>query len=57
MSSEDFCNRLLDEECVVCIPGSAFGACGEGFVRMNFACPRAVLEEGLSRICAVLQKL
>jgi cystathionine beta-lyase len=30
--------------------GSTFGASGAGFMRMNIACPRALLEEGLRRI-------
>ena len=50
MSSEDFCNRLLDEERVVCIPGSAFGACGEGFVRIAYTCSDADLTEAIVRI-------
>ena len=50
MSSEDFCNRLLDEERVVCIPGSAFGACGEGFVRIAYTCSDADLTEAIARI-------
>ena len=50
--------RLFGEQAgVVLQGGEQFIHNGEGFVRMNFACPRAVLEEGLSRICAVLQKL
>jgi len=37
LSSEEFCLRLLNEHAVACVPGSAFGACGEGFVRMSYA--------------------
>ena len=50
MSSEEFCNRLLDDERVVCIPGSAFGACGEGFVRIAYTCSDADLTEAIARI-------
>ena len=50
MSSEEFCNRLLDDEHVVCIPGSAFGACGEGFVRIAYTCSDADLTEAIARI-------
>ena len=50
MSSEEFCNRLLDDEHVVCIPGSAFGACGEGFVRIAYTCSDAGLTEAIARI-------
>lgn len=37
MSSEEFAVRLLDECDVACVPGTAFGQCGEGFVRMSYA--------------------
>ena len=50
LSSTDFCNRLLDEQKVVCIPGSAFGACGEGFIRIAYTCSEDDLHEALRRI-------
>ena len=37
MTSEDFANRLLREEKVAIIPGNAFGACGEGYMRISYA--------------------
>jgi aminotransferase len=37
LTGEEFCLRLLDEHGVACVPGSAFGACGEGFGRMSYA--------------------
>ncbi len=37
MASVDFCKRLLDEESIAIVPGSAFGASGEGYVRMAYA--------------------
>jgi cystathionine beta-lyase len=40
----------MNEAKVACSDGSQFGPGGEGFMRLNFACPRAVLEEGLERI-------
>ncbi|MBR1455847.1 MAG: pyridoxal phosphate-dependent aminotransferase [Oscillospiraceae bacterium] len=57
LSSEEFCNRLLDEQKVVCIPGSAFGACGEGFIRIAYTCSDEDLHEAIARIkafCAAL---
>lgn len=36
--------------------GAWFGEGGEGFVRLNFGCPRSTLEEGLRRLCAVLEQ-
>ena len=50
LSSTEFCNRLLDEVGVVCIPGSAFGACGEGFIRICYTCGEEDLREALARI-------
>ena len=37
LSSKEFAIRLLKEQKVACVPGSAFGACGEGFLRCCFA--------------------
>ena len=37
MSSDEFATRLLEEEHVAVVPGSAFGDCGEGFVRISYA--------------------
>lgn len=37
--------------------GTWFGKGGEGFVRLNFACPRSLLEEGLSRLCNVINNI
>lgn len=49
MSSHDFAMGLLDAESVACVPGSAFGACGEGFVRCSYATGMAQLEEAMLR--------
>src|SRR5699024_5363417 len=37
MTSEEFASRLLEEERVAVVPGDAFGACGEGYVRISYA--------------------
>ena len=50
MSSDEFATRLLEEEHVAVVPGSAFGACGEGFVRISYAYSLKSLKEALSRI-------
>lgn len=50
LTSQEFCNRLLDEEHVVCIPGSAFGSVGEGYMRMAYTCSEDDIKEGLQRI-------
>lgn len=50
MTSEEFANRLLQEKKVAVIPGTAFGACGEGFIRCSYAYSIDSIEEALSRI-------
>lgn len=50
MSSHEFAMRLLDEESVACVPGSAFGASGEGYLRCSYATDIAQLDEALGRI-------
>ena len=50
MSSEEFAERLLKEEKVAVVPGSAFGQCGEGFVRCCYATSLANIEEALERM-------
>jgi len=50
MSSEDFATKLLEEEKVAVVPGSAFGQCGEGFVRCCYATSLPTIEEAFKRI-------
>ena len=57
LSGEDFCLRLLDEYGVACVPGSAFGTCGEGFVRMSYATSLEKLRIAAERISAFVRSL
>jgi aminotransferase len=50
MDDEAFAERLLQEERVACVPGSAFGASGVGFVRCSYATAYEKLEEALERM-------
>lgn len=50
MSDEDFAEKLLQEEQVAVVPGSAFGASGAGFVRCCYATAYEKIEEALERI-------
>lgn len=50
VSSKDFALRLLDQEKVAVVPGTAFGACGEGFVRCAYATSMDEIKEALFRI-------
>jgi len=50
MSSEEFAEKLLVEEGVAVVPGTAFGQCGEGFIRCCYATSLPDIEEALRRI-------
>ena len=50
LSSDEFCERLLHEQEVAVIPGSAFGAQGEGYVRMALVVPPERMAEAVRRI-------
>ena len=57
MTSDEFANRLLREEKLAVVPGTAFGASGEGFVRISYAYSIENLKEGLKRIKHFIQNL
>ena len=50
MSSEEFATRLLQEEKVAVVPGSAFGESGEGFIRVSYAYSLEDLKEAIGRL-------
>ena len=56
MSSEEFAEKLLLEEKVAVVPGTAFGACGEGFVRCCYATSLPNIEEALRRMERFINK-
>ena len=57
LSSEEFATRLLKEEKVAIVPGSAFGECGEGFLRVSYAYSLKQLKEALGRIEKFISRL
>lgn len=57
LTSEEFAERLLYEKKVVMVPGSAFGACGEGFVRAAYATALDKIEEAMSRVADLVASL
>ena len=57
LSSEEFCERLLYENKVAAVPGSAFGASGEGYIRISYAYALKHLMESMKRIEQFLEKL
>jgi aminotransferase len=56
LTSEEFSEALLKEEKVAVVPGSAFGKCGEGFVRCCYATSMADIEEALKRMGRFVKK-
>lgn len=57
LTSEEFCERLLYEEKVAVVPGSAFGGSGEGYIRISYAYSLKHLMEAMSRIEDFLKRL
>ena len=56
MSDEEFSERLLMEEKVACVPGSAFGPSGVGYVRCSYATAYEKIEQALERIARFAQR-
>jgi len=50
MTSDEFATRLLQEEKVAIVPGTAFGDCGEGFLRLSYAYSIDNLRKALTRL-------
>ncbi|MDD4601844.1 putative N-acetyl-LL-diaminopimelate aminotransferase [bioreactor metagenome] len=56
LSSLEFAEQLLQEQKVALVPGSAFGECGEGYVRCSYATSTENLIEALKRISSFIKK-
>ncbi len=57
MSSEEFCEKLLLSKKVAVVPGSAFGDCGEGFIRVSYCYSADHIKEALARIEEFLSQI
>lgn len=57
MTSDEFANRLLQEEKVAVVPGTAFGNSGEGFLRISYAYSLEDLKEALGRLRRFIERL
>ena len=57
MSSDEFCEQLLQKKHVAIIPGNAFGACGEGYARISYAYSIDHLREAMKRIQEFLYEI
>lgn len=56
LSSFDFAMKLLDEESVACVPGSAFGTAGEGFLRCSYATSMEEIKEAMPRMATFVAR-
>ena len=50
LSSLEFCERLLEEQNVACVPGDAFGSAGEGYIRVSYAYSIEEIKGALEKI-------
>ncbi len=57
MTSDEFCTRLLKEEKLAVVPGTAFGDCGEGFIRISYAYSLENLKAAMERLERFIKKL
>ena len=57
MTSEEFATRLLEEEKVAVVPGTAFGDCGEGFLRISYAYSLENLKIAIARVKDFVKRL
>ena len=57
MTSDEFATRLLNEEKVAVVPGTAFGDCGEGFLRISYAYSIDNLKIALERMANFVKRL
>ena len=57
LTSEEFCEKLLMEYGVAIVPGTAFGACGEGFARISYAYSMKHIDEALDRMEKMMHDL
>ena len=56
MTSDEFCSKLLMEQKVAVVPGTAFGACGEGFIRVSYAYSIEHIKQALNAIEVFLKE-
>lgn len=57
LSSEEFCEQLINSQKVACVPGTAFGDAGEGFIRVSYAYSIEELKIALERIQLFIEEL
>ena len=56
LTSDEFCVQLLEDQRVACVPGTAFGDAGEGFIRVSYAYSIDHIREAIERIDRFMEK-
>lgn len=56
MDSKAFCRKLLEEEKVAVIPGDAFGACADGYIRCSYAYSKETIQKCMEKIASFVRK-
>ena len=57
MTSDEFASRFLEEEKVAVVPGTAFGDCGEGYLRISYAYSLENLKIAIGKLAAFVERL
>jgi aminotransferase len=57
LNSQAFCMQLLEAENVACVPGTAFGACGEGHIRCSYAADMGRIKEAMERMARFVAQI
>lgn len=57
MTSDEFVTKLLESQKVAVVPGTAFGTCGEGFLRISYAYSLDVLKKAMDRMEIFIKEL
>lgn len=57
LTSDEFCEKLLEDQKVACVPGTAFGSAGEGFVRVSYAYSIDELKVATQKIKEFIEKI
>ena len=57
MTSDEFAVKFLQEEKVAVVPGTAFGDCGEGFLRISYAASMENIKTAMERLAEFIERL
>ena len=57
LTSDEFCEQLLNDQKIACVPGTAFGPAGEGFIRVSYAYSLEELKYATGKIAEFVNKI